>query len=81
MKKSVTLRYFASLAEQTQLTHEQLETELLTYGELYHWLAHRYQFTLPLSQIRVAVNDEFTPMEYPIQPQDRIVFIPPVSGG
>jgi molybdopterin converting factor small subunit len=31
--------------------------------------------------LRVAVNDEFCEWSAPLQPGDRVVFIPPVAGG
>jgi molybdopterin converting factor small subunit len=31
--------------------------------------------------LRVAVNDEFRDWTWPLQANDRVVFIPPVAGG
>ncbi len=81
MPKSVTLRYFASLQEQAKVTEENLITELDTYQELYTFLSELYGFNLSSSQIKVAVNDEFTTMNEVIIDQSTIVFIPPVAGG
>jgi molybdopterin synthase sulfur carrier subunit len=81
MKKSITLRYFASLQEQTQKSTETMVTELETYRELYSFLAAHYGFLLSPCQIKVAVNDEFEHLDQPILNQATIVFIPPVAGG
>lgn len=81
MPKSITLRYFASLQEQSQVMEENLVTELNTYQELYEFLSKKYGFNLSGSQVKVAVNDEFTTMNELILDQSTIVFIPPVAGG
>lgn len=81
MNKSVTLRYFASLQEQTQKSTETLVTALETYRDLYSFLADHYGFLLAPGQIKVAVNDEFAELDQPILHQATIVFIPPVAGG
>lgn len=81
MPKSITLRYFASLQEKAKVTEESLITELDTYQELYEFLSERYGFNLSVSQIKVAVNDEFITMNELILDQSTIVFIPPVAGG
>jgi molybdopterin converting factor small subunit len=41
----------------------------------------RHGFTLPLSMLRVAVNEEFRDWSSPLAANDRVVFIPPVAGG
>ncbi|MBD2653631.1 molybdopterin converting factor subunit 1 [Synechocystis sp. FACHB-383] len=81
MPKSIKLRYFASLQEQAKIAEENLITDLNTYRELYDLLSERYRFNLSSTQVKVAVNDEFTTMENIILDQSTIVFIPPVAGG
>ncbi|MFN5513828.1 MAG: MoaD/ThiS family protein [Cyanobacteriota bacterium] len=81
MKTAVVLRYFASLAEEAQMTAESLETDCRTYRELYACLARRHGFTLPAEAVKVAVNDEFTDLDSAVIPGGVIVFIPPVAGG
>lgn len=77
----VHLQYFALLREQRGVSEEALETEAATAGALYAELAARYRFTLPVTRIRAAVNDEFVPLDSALHAGDRIVFIPPVAGG
>lgn len=81
MAKSIKLRYFASLQEQAKVAEESLETNLNTYQELYDFLSKLHGFNLSSSQVKVAVNDEFTTMENIILDQSTVVFIPPVAGG
>ncbi|AFY60302.1 molybdopterin converting factor subunit 1 [Synechococcus sp. PCC 6312] len=78
---TINVRYFAALQEQAQLSEEIITTDLKTYGELYQWLASRYRFSLPLSQVQVAVNDHFLQLTDQITDQAQVVFIPPVAGG
>ena len=44
-------------------------------------LATRHQFSLPPERVQVAINDQFVPMDTPLNNDDRVVFIPPVAGG
>lgn len=81
MPKSITLRYFASLQDQTNLGEENITTSLQTYAELYQFLAEKYNFPLAIGQIKVAVNDEFVDLGQSIVDQATVVFIPPVAGG
>jgi molybdopterin converting factor subunit 1 len=79
--KTVTLQYFAVLREQAGCSQEQVETAAATLAELYEQARGRHGFTLPRSMLRVAVNDEFRDWKWPLQANDRVVFIPPVAGG
>jgi molybdopterin converting factor subunit 1 len=79
--KPVTLQYFAVLREQAGCSQEQVETAAATPAELYEQARERHGFTLPRSMLRVAVNDEFREWNWPLQANDRVVFIPPVAGG
>lgn len=79
--KSVSVQYFALLREEAGKDLEEISVPCLTYGELYTHLREKYQFTLPLEMIQVAVNDEFSSLTSLITAGERIVFIPPVAGG
>ena len=79
--KKVTLQYFAVLREQAGRSEERLETAATTPAELYAEVQARHGFTLPLSMLRVAVNEEFRDWWSPLEANDRVVFIPPVAGG
>ena len=79
--KKITLQYFAVLREQAGCSEERLETAAATPAELYAEVQARHGFTLPLSMLRVAVNEEVRDWSSPLAANDRVVFIPPVAGG
>jgi molybdopterin converting factor small subunit len=78
----IRIQYFAVLK---QSAGKDSESVPLLVGDtpkkIYQRLASTYGFTLGVSDIRVAVNDEFAAFDYPLKPSDKIVFIPPVAGG
>lgn len=79
---TIKVTYFAILKDLAGKAEENLSIEQgITASQLYNRLAESYNFPLALSDIRVAVNDEFSKLDYRIQDQDHIVFIPPVAGG
>jgi molybdopterin synthase sulfur carrier subunit len=73
--------YFAGFRETTGRSEEEISTKASTTGELYDEISERYGFDRPKSSLRVAVNDEFRDWTTALQPEDRVAFIPPVSGG
>jgi molybdopterin converting factor subunit 1 len=77
----IRIQYFAVLREQAGRSEEQIETAAATPAELYEQVRAAHRFTLPRAMLRVAVNDEFCDWSTPLQPGDRVVFIPPVAGG
>jgi len=77
----IQIQYFAMLAERRGLTEEWLTVETHDLGALYNTLAMQHGFPLPHTSIRPAVNDAFRAWDYPLQEGDRVVFVPPVSGG
>lgn len=82
MQGKVSIRYFAILRDLAGCSEESLA---LAPGDrashVYLRLAEKYAFPLGLSDVRVAVNDDFTTGDHPLTDGDRLVFIPPVSGG
>ncbi len=81
MDMKITVRYFAMLREQAQKSSEQLETNSQTPADLFLELKKKYQFTLELKSIRVAINQEYAPLDTKLTRGDELVFIPPVAGG
>lgn len=77
----LTVEYFASLREQAGIEREELTSLASTYGELYEELRRKHGFTLPLSMIQLAVNDEFSALDNPCVEGVNVVFIPPIAGG
>ena len=77
----IQIQYFAMLAEKRGLTDEWLTVETPDLAALYDALARQHGFPLPRGSIRPAVNDAFRAWDHPLQEGDRVVFVPPVSGG
>jgi molybdopterin converting factor subunit 1 len=77
----VHVRYFAWLREQTGMADELVETGARTAAELWRQLDSRHRFDADTGRLRVAINDAFADWDAPLSGGDRIVFIPPVSGG
>ncbi len=53
----------------------------VTIGYLKEMLIESYPDFEKISQIRLAINEEYVEDDQIILPQDEIVIIPPVSGG
>ena len=81
MKKTVHILYFALLREQRGLSEETVTTEARTAGDFYRELKVKHHFTLSPGLLRVAINNEFQPLEAELKSGDDVVFIPPVAGG
>lgn len=79
--KTIRLQYFANLREQRGCSEEEVTTRAETADELYDELVERHDFDQPKSSLRVAINDEFRDWSSELESDDRVVFIPPVSGG
>ena len=79
--KPVHIQYFALLREERGLSSEGLLTDARTPRELYSLLQREYRFSLPQERLQVAVNEGFSGWDAELQPNDRVVFIPPVAGG
>lgn len=53
-----------------------------TVEDLYFWLVKQYPKTVfPLQNLRFAVNGEYVEKEKPVNENDEVVLVPPVSGG
>ena len=77
----IQIQYFAMLAEKRGLAEEWLSVETPDLAALYDGLAERHGFPVPRAAIRPAVNDAFRAWYHPLRDGDRVVFVPPVSGG
>jgi molybdopterin converting factor subunit 1 len=79
----VTVCYFAVLKDKTGCSEEQvnLTDDVRTAADLYLLLSHKYSFPLALTDLRVAIDDDFTTFEHSLRGGERVVFIPPVAGG
>lgn len=77
----VCVRYFAAFREQSGLNEEAVATDAPTAAALFEELRQRHGFTMEAAMVRVAVNQEFRPMDAPLADGDEVVFVPPVAGG
>lgn len=75
------IKFFAALREQAGVSALDVTTSAGTPSELYAELTAARGLTLPAALLRVAINDRYATMDTPLQPGDRVVFIPPVAGG
>jgi molybdenum cofactor guanylyltransferase len=79
--KEIRVQYYALLREEAGRSEEAVATRARTPRELFEELRARHPFSLPLTMLRVAVNDEFGDWSQKLADGDRVVFIPPVAGG
>ncbi len=79
--KSIKIQYFAILREQAKLDSEEIITDVATPRELYRHLQKKHHFSLGENIMKCAINDNFRDLDNPIADGDKVVFIPPVSGG
>lgn len=79
--KTIHIQYFAVLREQRGLSQETVTTSAQTAEDLYKELQSKHHFRIAPDLLKVAVNSEFKDWKTTIQPNDTIVFIPPVAGG
>lgn len=87
MSKPLTILYFAWLRERTGLAQEELPLPegVGSVGQLIDYLSardprHEAAFR-NRKTIRCAINQEFAPLSFPVQPGDEVAFFPPVTGG
>jgi sulfur-carrier protein len=73
--------YFAWLRERAGLDEESVTTAAATPAQLWTELDARHDFATERRHLRVAVNDSFAAWDASLSDGDRVVFIPPVSGG
>jgi MoaD family protein len=77
----ILVRYFAIFQDLAGRAEENVETNAATPRELYEQLKQRYEFSLSAENLRVAVNDEITEWDTPLQDRDSVAFLAPFAGG
>ena len=79
---SVTVLYFAVLADQANLRREIIGLQIGdTPLSVDRRLASKYGFQLAADDLRMAVNEEFSPADVVLKSGDSLALIPPVAGG
>lgn len=77
----LVIHYFASLRDAAQKESEIVEWEQGNAVQLYEFMRQSYGFSFPRERVRLVANNEIVAWNYELQPEDEIVFLPPVSGG
>ena len=77
----IKVKYFASLREKAQKNEEELVLTFSNSLELYLFLKDKYQFSLNIDDVKVAINGEYQDFQKKLVSGEVITFIPPVAGG
>lgn len=78
---NIKVIYFAVLRDLAKKKEELLSVDSGTTPQsLYDMLQEKYSFP-DQNTFKVAINDNFTEWNEPLDQQDIIVFMPPVTGG
>jgi molybdopterin synthase sulfur carrier subunit len=79
---TITLKYFGSLADITQLKEEQFtfDQETISVSVLKSKIESSYQ-NMQNTTYSIAVNQEMSSLQATIKDQDVIAFLPPFAGG
>lgn len=75
------LLYFASLADRTGCSEENLHSDALDAAALYEEVRVNHALEMKRDRLRVAVNGRFVDWNHPLGDDDEVAFLPPVSGG
>ncbi|HMO51574.1 MAG TPA: MoaD/ThiS family protein [Kiritimatiellia bacterium] len=78
---TVRIDYVAMLREQAGRASESRNTNAATAEAVYRETQAAYTFTIPVAALRVAINDRMANWTDPVRDGDRLVFLPPSSGG
>lgn len=78
---TITVEYFAVFRAQAKRSAEDLPFDGASLADVYERVRGRHGFALDRASVHVAVNDAYAPWDRALAPGDRVVFIPPVSGG
>lgn len=79
--KQVQIEYVAMLRERAGVREERVTTAVNTAAELYDEIAVRHNWSFPRTALRVAINESLSDWSDPVRENDRILFLPPSSGG
>lgn len=77
----IKVRYFALFREQTGCDSEIIEWQGGTAAELFQMMAGKHPDLKTEAASLVAVNDEMSGWETPLNDLDEVLFFPPVAGG
>jgi molybdopterin converting factor subunit 1 len=78
---TITIRWFAAYRDATGTAQEMLETEAATAADLFVEMSVRHPDLAEFSRALVAINDEMSSWNAPLNAGDEVLFFPPVAGG
>jgi molybdopterin converting factor small subunit len=78
---AVIVEYFAVFRAQAKRDGEAIPLDGASPAEVYERVRARHGFALSRDSVHVAINDAYASWDAVLKPGDRLVFIPPVSGG
>lgn len=81
MSKTITVRYFALFRENAGRGEESVTLDVATAADLYEQLQHRHGSSEPRGHCKVAINDEMSSWDSPVENGDIVLLFPPVAGG
>lgn len=81
VEMTITIKYFAALAECADKTGESYEIQNTFVYALYKELQKKYKFPYELEDIRIAINHAYINEDTLLKNGDEVVFITPVAGG
>jgi sulfur-carrier protein len=79
--KRLLVEYVAMMREAAGCREERVETEAENALTLYDELTRRHKWTVGHASLRVAINDTIVEWSALVRDGDRILFLPPSSGG
>lgn len=72
---------FGKLTQEAGSSFLELESAADTPRQLYAELQQLYSLTVPLSALRVAMDEEFAALDDALDTASTIAFMPPMAGG
>lgn len=77
----VKIEYFAQFRSCARISSEVIFTVSISVLELFDLLREKYRFPLDMNSVGAVVNEDYADWNSMLQNGDRVVFIPPISGG
>ena len=81
MKKTIDIQYYAILRIERGEPGDHMTTEATNALELYNELRTQHGFSLGPKDFKVVINNVFGGLDSTISDGDKLMFIPPISGG
>ena len=79
--KQFKIRFFAAFREATGIETEQVKSIASSPAELFTECRERFDALQSYASAMVAINDEMSDWDSPLQDGDEVLFFPPVAGG